>query len=311
VVINQLQAFLHQVQAFLNAGKLSSEQAQLLIDAANAAIISALPGSPLLASGGAAANRVNSEILTPQVLQPLLLEAKTYWSAVGVDAESLQRLDKVDVYVSNLPGAYLGVASSTAVWIDQEAAGYGWYVDESVIGPSGLRQGATDYHQSDSGGGSIAARMDLLSVVTHEVGHVLGFGHSDAPDVMGAHLRAGTVLVRASRPPLGEPPHVFGEPLVVAMRIQPARQQTLTTLDAGARDRALLSVLNDWSLRGRAGTFLLNAENVEFGDRAWRGRNEPHGPASFWADDDDDQTETDFEEVLAELLIDADDNRSA
>jgi hypothetical protein len=40
--VNQLSAFINQVNAFKKSGKLTAAQAQLLLDAANAAIISAL-----------------------------------------------------------------------------------------------------------------------------------------------------------------------------------------------------------------------------------------------------------------------------
>jgi hypothetical protein len=40
--VNQLNAFINQVNAFKKSGKLTAAQAQLLLDAANAAIISAL-----------------------------------------------------------------------------------------------------------------------------------------------------------------------------------------------------------------------------------------------------------------------------
>ena len=40
--------------------------------------------------------------------------------------------------------------------------------------------------------------MDLLSVVAHEMGHELGFGHDDGDDVMNASLAVGVRHVPAS-----------------------------------------------------------------------------------------------------------------
>ena len=61
------------------------------------------------------------------------------------------------------------MASADRVWIDSDAAGYGWSADRD----------ATD---SDHSRG-----VDLLSAVVHELGHVLGFDD----DVMGATLSVG------------------------------------------------------------------------------------------------------------------------
>ena len=71
----------------------------------------------------------------------------------------------------------LGVATPEAVWIDDDAAGYGWRIDRA------------------SEAGSTYGEMDLLSVVTHELGHVLGLSHDDPYDVMAATLAAGVRTV--------------------------------------------------------------------------------------------------------------------
>ena len=65
-----------------------------------------------------------------------------------------------------------------------DAAGYGWSGDISSA--------------------TAAGRVDLLSVVTHELGHVLGYDHDDPFDVMGATLSLGVRRLPTSSNPMIE-----------------------------------------------------------------------------------------------------------
>jgi hypothetical protein len=161
--INQLQAFIKQLSAFVNSGQLMQSAAKPFIDAANAAIQSALPGPALLASspgrGPAGAT------LSAELLQPIVVQAISHWAANGASAEAVDRLSALPIHVMDLPGLYLGAAGSDAIWLDRDAASHGWSLG------AGHRNG-----------------MDLLSAVTHEFGHVLGFGHDYHDPVMRSQL---------------------------------------------------------------------------------------------------------------------------
>ncbi|MBG7606249.1 MAG: hypothetical protein IZT58_16735, partial [Actinobacteria bacterium] len=81
-----------------------------------------------------------------------LSQAVSDWQAVAPDAD----LSGITAAVSDLGGLELGRNSGSNITIDGNAAGWGW--SASYPGESG--------------------RMDLVTVVRHEVGHVLGLGHS-------------------------------------------------------------------------------------------------------------------------------------
>src|SRR5207245_9031697 len=90
-------------------------------------------------------------------------------------------LPVTDVRISILGGTTLGLASGNTIWLDDNAAGWGWFVDPT---PGEDSEFTTPGNQGEQ------HRMDLLTVVMHEMGHVLGYEH-EATGVMQDTLSAG------------------------------------------------------------------------------------------------------------------------
>jgi hypothetical protein len=84
----------------------------------------------------------------------------------------------------------MAYADSNLIRIDDDAAGHGWFVDPT---PWDDAEFATRGNQGEQ------HRMDLLTVLTHELGHLLGFGHAD-DGVMAEALLAGTRQTPAASP---------------------------------------------------------------------------------------------------------------
>jgi hypothetical protein len=99
------------------------------------------------------------------------------WSASGLlSADQFARLQSVEFEVTDLPGSMLGFATWDKISIDLNAAGFGWFVDAAPTFDPSLTSTAVN-------------GMDLLSVIGHELGHLLGEVHGDG--LMGETLDAG------------------------------------------------------------------------------------------------------------------------
>jgi hypothetical protein len=146
----------------------------------------ALP--PQLALGGQRYGGVGVPTVTTDQLATILVEAEDRWAALGISAADLARLHGVTAVVADLPDGYLGAAPlyGNTIYVDVTAAGYGWFVDPTPADDSEFGLGAAD--------GTAAGRMDLLTVVMHELGHVLGLDSKydgDPSDLMYAYLGTG------------------------------------------------------------------------------------------------------------------------
>jgi hypothetical protein len=133
-------------------------------------------------------------VLTQSQLTPIVDEAIARWvAALGDDAAAAALLNEVNVEIADFGDLTLGQTSGTTVRIDDDAAGHGWFVDSTPADDSEFRHSRAK--PASDGYGD----MDLLTVVLHEFGHVLGLDdlYSAAEDdtLMSASLDTGERFV--------------------------------------------------------------------------------------------------------------------
>jgi Tol biopolymer transport system component len=106
--------------------------------------------------------------LTDADLQPIVSQAVADWASAGVAVGLLESLDFI---IADLPGSQLGRATRDTIFLDIDAAGHGWFIDptpgaDEEFQSVGNRLEALDPQAVD--------RIDLLTVVSHELGHAFG-----------------------------------------------------------------------------------------------------------------------------------------
>ena len=144
----------------------------------------ATQGSNLLADG--MGTGVSDSRPTQAELDTVTASAAQYWTAtLGAGDERLAGLGSFSIGLADLEGEALGYAEGRRILIDADAAGHGWSLPSD---------------------GDAFGRMDLLTVVTHELGHVLGLEDYES----GFAVMQGELQAQAARPAPAEPSFDLG-----------------------------------------------------------------------------------------------------
>ncbi len=141
----------------------------------------------------------NFDTLSQQELQTLVDAAAQRWADSGLSAAQLEALQQVEYEIVDLSGNLLGQADGSKITIDLDAAGQGWYVDGTPFLDEefGIVQSSTAMRAEEP----TQYGYDLLSVLMHEQGHVLGledlYAAADDTSVMYGWFEQGERRVAA------------------------------------------------------------------------------------------------------------------
>jgi hypothetical protein len=137
-------------------------------------------GAPAPAAGG---------VLDQAALDVLVAAAIDRWAAAGASAAELAAMRAVTITVADLIGQSVGSSGAGFITLDSDGAGYGWFVDATPGDDSEFYQGAAFIN------GPAHGKIDLLTVLTHELGHQIGlddtYATGDQSELMYGFVNPG------------------------------------------------------------------------------------------------------------------------
>jgi hypothetical protein len=142
---------------------------------------------------------VDDGVLTQAEVSFLVDQALARWAAAGATTDQLAAMRAANFIVADMPGVEAGTSSGHTILLDSNGAGFGWFVDatpgdDSEFNGTGTRLMAND-------GGPAAGKLDLLTVIMHELGHQAGlvddYNANDVADLMYGYTNPGERRVPA------------------------------------------------------------------------------------------------------------------
>lgn len=111
--------------------------------------------------------------LTSDEIAKLADAAATRWQDAGLTAEQEALLEDIEISIVDLESNSIGAADGTTVYLDWNAAGKDWFIDETPFQDEEFEFAVSSTVLRDLDG-EAQYGVDLVSVLVHEMGHVLG-----------------------------------------------------------------------------------------------------------------------------------------
>jgi VCBS repeat-containing protein len=136
---------------------------------------------------------VDDGVLSQAELNLIVEAAIQRWADAGATAEELTAMRLVAFTVENLAGLSLGSSEAGHIILDDNAAGFNWFIDTTPGEDS--EYAVADYGLRALPGTVAAIRVDLLTTIMHELGHQIGledtYAGADAGELMYGYINPG------------------------------------------------------------------------------------------------------------------------
>jgi hypothetical protein len=145
------------------------------------------PTTPASASAG------DDGVLSQAELAGLVDAAIQRWIDAGASAGQVAAMRAVDVGIVDMSGIYVGSARPGTISVDSDAGGFGWFVDSTPNEDSEFEGSGTKL--TADLGGAAEGKVDLLTVLMHELGHQIGladdYNANSDDDLMYGYAHVG------------------------------------------------------------------------------------------------------------------------
>jgi len=146
--------------------------------------------SPLIAAEAGSGSQQDLPELTVAALEPVLVEAMARWRPV-LSPVQFSMFSGLSLQVADLPGLTIAQVAGSEIVVDANGAGHGWFLDMSPGDDLEFRTTREVGMLVAKTGSDASGRLDLLTAVMHELGHVLGLNHTEDEGLMQESLTEG------------------------------------------------------------------------------------------------------------------------
>ncbi|CAB5137262.1 hypothetical protein D3OALGB2SA_4008 [Olavius algarvensis associated proteobacterium Delta 3] len=131
-----------------------------------------------LMAEGYVEGELSNELLETDRIAAITGDAVAHWKTVNIVDEHSLNLQNVRLEISDLPDQTLARTRANLITLDDNAAGHGWFIDKTPWDDNEFQNVIYDWEMRANANSPAVGKIDLLTVLMHEMGHIMGL-----PDV--------------------------------------------------------------------------------------------------------------------------------